>query len=140
ALPAAPNEISEPSSACRSGQLLMARSDGTAQRRHPLRPARSLGLIGAPVRRRQPRRSDVVCIAEHIGAPLRERCADITCQPLPERWVDLIDHLKCPGAGASGAVSEAPPLVALAPLVQRAGAELEDIQGWSRYSMAKPKL
>ena len=45
------------------------------------------------MRRRQPRRSDVVRIAQHIGAPLRERCADITCQPLPERWVDLIDHL-----------------------------------------------
>jgi hypothetical protein len=38
-------------------------------------------------------RSYFTCIAEHIGAPLRERCDDIMHEPLPERWVDLMNYL-----------------------------------------------
>jgi hypothetical protein len=32
-------------------------------------------------------------IAEYIGKSLRERCDDATHEPLPERWVELIDYL-----------------------------------------------
>jgi hypothetical protein len=39
------------------------------------------------------RRSYFARIAEHIGIPLRQECNDIAREPLPERWVDLINYL-----------------------------------------------
>jgi hypothetical protein len=45
------------------------------------------------VRRRRVRRPYFSLIADYIGKPLREQCRDITHEPLPERWVDLINYL-----------------------------------------------
>ena len=47
------------------------------------------------LQKRQPqvRRSYFSRIAEHVGKPLREQCDEITHEPLPERWVDLINYL-----------------------------------------------
>ena len=39
------------------------------------------------------RRSFFARIAEHLGIPLRQECDDIAREPLPERWVDLINYL-----------------------------------------------
>ena len=39
------------------------------------------------------RRSYFARIAEHIGIPLRQERDDIAREPLPERWVDLINYL-----------------------------------------------
>src|SRR5215467_1235444 len=50
---------------------------------------------GCPVRQRQRRvrRSYFTRIAEHVSKPLREQCDDIAHEPLPARWVDLINYL-----------------------------------------------
>jgi hypothetical protein len=45
------------------------------------------------MRQASARRSYFTRIAEHIGAPLRERCDVIVHAPLPECWVDLISYL-----------------------------------------------
>ena len=39
------------------------------------------------------RRSFFARIAERIGIPPRQECDDIAREPLPERWVDLINYL-----------------------------------------------
>jgi hypothetical protein len=39
------------------------------------------------------RRSVFARIAELIGIPLRQECDDIAREPVPERWVDLINYL-----------------------------------------------
>jgi hypothetical protein len=39
------------------------------------------------------RRSFFARFGELIGIPLRQECDDIAREPLPERWVDLINYL-----------------------------------------------
>lgn len=39
-------------------------------------------------------------ILEHLGNAIRGRDDDITHEPLPRRWVDLVHHLDKPGAKA----------------------------------------
>jgi hypothetical protein len=39
------------------------------------------------------RRSYFARIAEYIGIPLRQERDNIAREPLPERWVDLINYL-----------------------------------------------
>jgi hypothetical protein len=34
-----------------------------------------------------------VLLAEYLAEPLRLECDDIAHEPLPERWVELINHL-----------------------------------------------
>ncbi len=45
------------------------------------------------MRKREAQRSYVARIAEHISKPLRREYEGITHEPLPERWVDLINYL-----------------------------------------------